>query len=491
MKFRTNIARSVCAGLVFLSCSPAHVKGALSPPFISDVSGSAGQLHFSINGCVPTDGVQVQKSAALNPADWQTVDSFPATTNPIPYSTVLPASGAPVFFRVAVDHSLGVPLTARGHDLYNAFGRKMYLRGMGRANGTDSPVGDWYGAGGHYWDGSQWDYNIAHLIERIDATLQAVRVTYKCNLIREFVPVNWWWEDYIDTGKYPYFPKATTSYRNYEQLVAARALLQGMYVDFCPYSFRSYPDGGGGGGPVVAAMDTNGIAVMNAIDATDPTYIKAWQKWWTSVVQRLGRYPNVIFEMWNEADGDSTVKTQYFNHCVEMYKTIRGLGNTNLIMMQWRMGAVPGWQEELTWIPALYNQIQTSLGGNPTNLVFTFHAYRYTWNHQWGTNYSTILGQLQAPNWIPQTRSANVDVPVICNESGPGLDLTGGALADELGWWEGITKACLTEDVGFCAYYWLPVLGWQPEEALIGNWPADAPAPLPSPAGQIWIDAAP
>ena len=452
----------------------------------------AGQLRFSIRGCLQCDAVQIQVSSNLSSAAWQVLDSFHASTNPIIFTTAISTQRGPTFFRVVADRGRGLPLSAIGHDLYDAFGNKIYFRGLGRANGNDSPVGDWYGPGGSYWDGSQWDYDFEHLAQRMDATLQAMRVTYKCNMVREFLPVNWWWEDSIDTSKYQWFPKATTSYRNYKELLVQRALLQGMYVDFCPYSFRSWQDGDGGGtAPAAAAMDTNGMAVMDAIDSSDPTYTTAWRLWWTSVVQKLGNYPNVIFEIWNEPNGDSLVKTQYFNHCVEMYKTIRGLGNTNLILMQWRLCGVPGWQEELTWIPDLYQRIANAVGGAPTNLAFTFHAYRYTWNLQWGTNYSTILSQIQAPNWIPQTRSATVNVPVICNEAGPGMDLSGSALAAELSWWDGIIRACRDEDVGVCAYYWTPDVGWHPQSGLfVGAWPAGAAAPTPSQPGQMWIDAA-
>ena len=242
MKLRNSVAQAACAAVLFPASLSTQADAAPSPPVLSNVSAGAGQLRFSIGGCLPTDGVQIQTSTNLKSGLWQIVNAFPAGTNPITFSTNIPAKGEPIFFRVAVDHSLGLPLTTRGHGLYDALGNKVYLRGLGRANGTDSPVGDWYGPGGHYWDGAQWDYDFAHLAERMDATLQAMRVTYKCNFIREFLPVNWWWEDNIDTSKYQYFPKATTSYRYYEELLVQRALLQGMYVDFCPYSFRSYPD---------------------------------------------------------------------------------------------------------------------------------------------------------------------------------------------------------------------------------------------------------
>ncbi|MCJ7633195.1 hypothetical protein MUP77_12490 [Candidatus Bathyarchaeota archaeon] len=68
------------------------------------------------------------------------------------------------------------------------------------------------------------------------------------------------------------------------------------------------------------------------------------------------------------------------------------------------------------------------------------------------------------------------------------MNLSGSALTDELGWWDGILKACRDFGVGFVAYYWLPPVGWAPDEALIGDWNTGQVAPAPSQAGQIFIN---
>jgi|GEM_PF-6495722 len=54
---------------------------------------------------------------------------------------------------------------------------------------------------------------------------------------------------------------------------------------------------------------------MHSINADE---MQAWQMWWTSMVNRLGKYSNVIFEMWNEPDeGTNTASSPtaiaYFN----------------------------------------------------------------------------------------------------------------------------------------------------------------------------------
>jgi hypothetical protein len=152
--------------------------------------------------------------------------------------------------------------------------------------------------------------------------------------------------------------------------------------------------------------------------------MQAWRMWWTSVVGRLGQYPNVIFEMWNEPDdgtnsASSTVASSYFNYTIEIYKSIRAMGCTNLIFMQWHMTLIPG-KVELDWVPQLYNQLKASVGSTPSNLVFTAHPYRrapYP-NLEWATTYAGVKSQLSLPNMIPATRSNGVDVPLVFNEMG-------------------------------------------------------------------------
>ena len=99
-----------------------------------------------------------------------------------------------------------------------------------------------------------------------------------------------------------------------------------------------------------------------------------------------------------------------------MYQVIRA-HTDNLVLLAWRMGAVPTWQEELSWIPDMHTQLAAALGSEPVNVAYDFHAYRYVWNHQWGTDYDTVYGQLTSENWLPQTRSGLVDVKTRQNRS--------------------------------------------------------------------------
>ena len=91
------------------------------------------------------------------------------------------------------------------------------------------------------------------------------------------------------------------------------------------------------------------------------------------MANNLKGYPNAIFEAWNEpaATGNwgEPVTTGYQTYLQTMYNAIRGTGATNLIFTQWEMGWTPG--DNLGWV----STVNTALGGNPSNVVYTTHLY--------------------------------------------------------------------------------------------------------------------
>ena len=211
------------------------------------------------------------------------------------------------------------------------------------------------------------------------------------------------------------------SYRSYIELLVQQAQKYGLYVDFCPYEVLNYYLSGDAYDGIPGSLGNASLAYMHTINADEMT---AWQIWWTSVVDGLGKYPNVIFEMWNEPDDGSTtcnssIATAYFNYMIQTYETIRAAGNSNLIFMQWHTTLFPG-VTELDWVPQLYSQLESAIGNKSVNIAFTAHPYRYSPypNLQWATTYAGVQAQLNSPDMIPITRSANCDVPLVFNEMG-------------------------------------------------------------------------
>lgn len=381
-------------------------------------------------------------------------------------------------------------LHTSGHKIFDANNNEVYIRGIGRAGDIDSITGNWGGEGEAIFSYSYKWRTLTDLTSRIDQTFQCMRDVWHVNAIRAFVDVNWWWQDTINPSQaYGQGPNQLLSNRAYWELVLQRAQQAGIYVIFCPaqvfdfYTAESY--GNSGGQPT--ALTAEGSAYMATID---PNEMQAWRLWWTSVVNRLGQYPNVIWDLWNEPDSP-TVKANYFNYMIEMYKTIRGLGNNNLILVQWHQCVVPNYSDELTWIPDFQTQLTSAIGTTPVNVVYSTHAYRYHWNYNWKVSYTDLLAQFQTQNMIGCTRSGGIDVPVLISETGVGLDLTETALSDELTWWASLLNVCNDLDIGIVGYYWTPHLGWSPDEAFVeGAWAAGQASPTPTTAGQLFIDAA-
>jgi hypothetical protein len=390
------------------------------------------------------------------------------------------------------------PLHTSGHSILDADNNVVYLRGIGRNGDMQSASGMWSAPGMkvNAWD-QKW-FSINDSIPLMDATFQSYRDYWHVNMIRVFISAEWWWKDSIvasqeDPDNYPGW-NTPISFRSYIETMVQEAGKYGIYVDFVPYcACDQYDYSGAWEGEAISgwvpgtASDT---FIKSVTTGAGKTEMQFWESWWTSVVQRIGPYPNTIFEMWNEP-GDT--QSTYFSYMIDMYKTIRNTGNQNLIFMQWNMGFVPTWQE-LEWVPTLYNQLKASIGSNPANLVVTTHPYRYAPypNLQWATTYSGVQAQLNAQNAVPITRSASVDVPLVFNEMGVCQQQCD---SSELSFWDAILHNAKDMGIGVCAYYWMsdndlgPVFAG--ESLTKGTWANGAASPLPNPVGQKFIDYAP
>ena len=413
-----------------------------------------------------------------------------------------------------IQTSTAKSLHTSGHTILDSNDNLVYFRGIGRAGDLDSLSGTWGGRGQNVFDyGEKWQTDFSVLRQKMAETFACYRVFWKVNLVRILIPVDWWWADNINPAQqYGAGPDQVMSYRSYVELVVQEAGKYGIYVDLCPYEVRNYYVSGDTWDGIPGSLGTASLAYMHTINSDE---MQAWQMWWTSVVNRLGQYPNVIFDMWNEPDdGTSTAVSSealaYFSYTVDMYKTIRATGNMNLIFMQWHAGLIPG-LIELDWVPQLYNQLKDSVGSAPSNVAFTAHPYRrapYP-NLVWSTNYTGIRAQLDMPNMVPATRSNGVDVPLVFNEMGVMADPSvytndyseaaqqpesslsiGKRMSNELSFWNAILQNAKDMDIGVCAFYWMQTGVWPGWEALVASaWAPNAVSPAPSQAGKIFINA--
>ncbi|MCL5950054.1 MAG: glycoside hydrolase family 5 protein [Candidatus Bathyarchaeota archaeon] len=414
----------------------------------------------------------------------------------------------------AIQASTVKPLHTSGHTILDSSNNLVYFRGIGRAGDLDSLSGTWGGRGENVFSyGEKWQNDTAALRQKMDETFACYRNIWKVNLVRILIPVDWWWENNINPAKeYGGGPDQLMSYRRYIELVVEEAGKYGVYVDLVPYEVRNYYVSGDNWDGIPGSLGTASLAYMHTINVDE---MQAWRMWWTSIVNKLGKYPNVIFEMWNEPDDGSNAAVSpealaYFSYAVEMYKTIRVTGNMNLIFMQWHASLVPGFTE-LDWVPQLFNQLKASLGSTPNNVAFTAHPYRRAPhpNLEWSTNYTSIREQFNLPNMIPATRSNGVDVPLVFNEMGIMADPSvysneyypaaqqaessftfDQKMRNELSFFDAILQNAKDMGIGVCAFYWMQTGVWHGWEALVaGAWAPNAFSPTPSQAGKIFIDA--
>ena len=404
-------------------------------------------------------------------------------------------------------------LHTSGHTIMDSNGNLVYFRGVGRAGDLDSLSGTWGGRGEAVFDnGAKWQTDVSVLRQNMDETFACYRDVWKVNLVRILIPVDWWWIDTVNPAQqYCVGPDQVMNYRNYIELIVQEAAKYGIYVDLCPYEVRNYFVSGDNWDGIPGSLGAASLAYMQTINMDQ---MQAWRMWWTSVVDKLGGYSNVIFDMWNDPDDGSNTAVSYeaaayFNYTVEMYKTIRAKENFNLIFMQWHANLVPG-ATELDWVPQLYNQLKDSTSSTPSNVGFTAHPYRrapYP-NLGWSTTYMGIRAQLKMPNMVPATRSNGVDVPLVFNEMGvmadpavysndyypvaqqPEINLPiNQRITNELLFWTAILQNAKELGIGVCAYYWMQTGVWFGWEALVTDTWAPNNTPEPTEAGKIFINA--
>jgi len=223
-----------------------------------------------------------------------------------------------------------MPLHTLGHTILDSRNNVVYFRGIGRAGDLASLSGIWSGRGENVFDYSEkWQTDFSFLKQDINETFTCYQRFWRVNLVRVLIPVDWWWDDNVNPQQqYGEGPDLMMSYRSYIELLVQEAAKNGIYVNLCPYEVHNYYVSGDVWDGIPGSLGQSSLAYMRTINVNE---MHAWQLWWTSLVNRLGHYSNVIFEMWNEPDdGTNTAASAealaYFNYTVEMYKTIRDAG---------------------------------------------------------------------------------------------------------------------------------------------------------------------
>ena len=380
-------------------------------------------------------------------------------------------------------------LHVSGNQIQDVNGKTVYLRGIGRAGDIESASGMWSGPDQTVFAWDQKWYPISSNIELMDATFKCYQETWKSNMIRVFVNVNWYWQNNItasieDPDNYPAWT-TPISYQNYVTTVVSEAAKYGIYVDVCPYQLTSgYENGNGGGaqGMPLCGWDEAGTSFLSSTKLPEQTF---WSQFWTLMASNLKDYPNAIFEAWNEPQNTGTdpITPEYLTYLTTMYNAVRSVTSQNLIFMQWNAGYIPNYND-LSWCQQISNAIP-----NAANLVYTTHAYRHSpyFNYQWETNTPNVQSQLTFA-----IESMGIKAPLLVNEAAscksyvPSSDVQ-----NELGWWRALNNATRNLGIGLTAYYWMsdndlgPV--FEGEALLTGYWVNGTSSPMPNQMGEIFL----
>ncbi len=352
-----------------------------------------------------------------------------------------------------------LPVTTSGNQIIDSNGNVVYLRGVGMA-GMSPDLIFWGSGGGDSW-ADQWQSASATSVTDTFAEMQSV---WHVNMIRIFVYPEWWYlngQSGTANGE---------NVQTYLATLASEAEQYGIYIDIVPYQLTAY-QGSFSSDPYLSSnmAGSQGLPLMNDWDTAANSFLAStglseqafWTSFWTSMANGLKAYPNVIFEAWNEPgdnSGGNTIPSGYLSYLTTMYNAVRSAGSTNLIMMQWQPGWEPnGWGQNLSWA----SQINTALGGSPSNMVYTTHFYYYApsnlasyWNDpsqfEGATSLANCLQLLQA--------SMGVNAPLVINEEGSCLSSSSNAQNDYT-WFGNVLQAQNTDGIGAGAYYWLSSSG--------------------------------
>ena len=386
------------------------------------------------------------------------------------------------------------PLKIEGTVMSNDKGVVM-LRGFGRLHDVDDPAG-WWAASGESFLANREQSNMSIVRDKIVENLVAMR-SWGANMLRIHIAYDWWWQNTVnpsvDIGAE--HPNVNISYRAYLKTLIQEAQLQGVYIVICPYYVKAYSDNGNTAPPIPSLIPDEQLAVVNGIYSGDATLLESWRRWWTSIGSELGIYDNVLFETWNEPMWDwqtprAKVVAEWNEFSIEAYKTVRSVTN-NVLIFAFDGGTVPGFDDELQDIPVFCDQLEGELGQAPTNISFDFHAYRFTWNLGWATDYATLRTQLMSSKFIGAVRSRNLHVG--CYEMGGSTSNVN--QTTEYDWFYNFLKICNEEKIPYNAYFWAPRIGLSPSLNLIDGgasdwWLEGQIAPTPTVYGQAFIDLA-
>ena len=352
------------------------------------------------------------------------------------------------------------PLHVEGRYIKDVFNNTIVLKGVNQAGMLDDPNGWWnpegamgYHAGLGIWNPDAVKYNLDKMKE------------WGANHLRLLIRVSWWMDN-------------TKNYRQHIKDILMWAGERGLYVVFCPYMVVT-----GDSAFKPPWESTNPEDLANIPDS------QAFMDFWANVADELKRYPNVIFEVYNEAWMGDAETQQWID-------TVRATGADQLLIVQYysSMGVNFWWSPDepygpLEWAKGMEWVEEKPLINPLGNIVYSFHLYRggihkYTGDPLERTDVYTYDDlkygfQLAKVDYVVN----ELNKPIYVGEIGANMWHSGEALEEELSFFANCLTIFNEWELSYSAWVWTVTVHMR--HGLLQTvmpW-----LPPPTPSGEILI----
>jgi hypothetical protein len=248
------------------------------------------------------------------------------------------------------------PIHVEGNKIKDDLGNTLHLRGVNALGSTDYPYPHTIDKDGviHWGQNTSWtDIASTYIPEELDGLRR-----WGVNLIRCHNSVYLWLVNMLNTRE------------NFITLVS-EAQKRGIYVVIDFYSILYYFQTGVRQTPLPYPPYLS----SEELAATGWTSSDDFVNFWAMVAQTLKAFPNIIFELWNEPNGDETAKASWFNVVQKCINAIRATGATQPIVVQW--GYSIDWNYTYNNGATMSWAFDYPLTDPAGNIIYSTHCYRF------------------------------------------------------------------------------------------------------------------
>ncbi len=317
------------------------------------------------------------------------------------------------------------PLHVAGNKILTSDGAVVILRGVDYTYFIDGPCGSWMLPNGQI-EYNTWD------TAALNSNLDVIK-SWGCNCIRVLATTQWWVQN-------------TENFQSNLEYFIAQAALRGIYIDFT--FWRN--NGRVGAASLPYPPYDSGNGVINSVS----DFVNVW----TSVANTLKCYPNVMFELWNEPNGDAEAEASWFSVTQQCINAIRGTGSTSIIVVQWGSDTYLDFQNYSTASTTASSMDWASsnpLNDTINNIVYSTHLYSSGFydslnNYVQKYSYSDMLWALNITGLLSLASQHPVWVGEI------GCDLWASNMSDEYAWYSNTLTVLNQYGMGYCGWAWAP-----------------------------------